>query len=405
MEPFPLVAATLAVTLATMTALFISSRRPLPRPSAGPSDSLASTAPLVSQPKPAEARPVEAKPVEAKPAPTADPAVRPLSLSDPDGDDEDITMVTFDPMLVAAKAEAKPAPTPEPVPAPAPEPARAPSSKPAVRLITRDPQAAGDVSHSNSPLILLSAVAQTHRGRKRKANEDSFVVADTHHLFVVADGMGGYAGGAIASHEAADTIASMFSSGQFGPLEPDVPREGAELVSAIHAANHAILARAHADPKLKGMGTTVVSMRFSPEKMRLCIGHVGDSRAYRLRDGKLEMLTSDHTLAAHGVRGSAGGMLTRAVGIDSALTVDLILERPKPSDVFLLCSDGLTKMVAEEEIGALLVSSPDPATTVQALIQRANENGGKDNITAIVIHVHDAVTFGNTAVDVDEDWS
>jgi serine/threonine protein phosphatase PrpC len=369
MEPYSLVAATLAVTLAAVTALFVSRRRPIA--------ASASAATLVVPPLPGAVKRAQALAVDA---PDEDRS---------ESDEDDVTMVSFHPMVIGPKA----ALTPEP---PLPTPRASPSSK-GVRLIARDPEAAAEGTGAGSPLMLLSAVAQTHRGRKRQANEDSFLVAEAHQLFLVADGMGGYAGGEIASREAAETISAMFSSGGFGELPQGVPREGAELVSAIQAANQAILRKAQEDPKLKGMGTTVVSMRFSPKKRRLCIGHVGDSRCYRLRDGIFEMLTSDHTLAAHGVRGTAGGMLTRAVGIDPVLTVDLILAQPQPGDMFLLCSDGLTKMVAEEEISALLASSSDPAASVQALIQRANENGGKDNVTAIVIHVHDGGVGGEWA--------
>jgi serine/threonine protein phosphatase PrpC len=320
------------------------------------------------------------------PAPQAAP---PLPPPDPDDEDEpgkeEITMISFRPMVLDGPALQE-----------SPEPARPAAPRAAedyVQLITRDAEAAIEQPTAPAPLLLLSAVAQTHRGRKRKVNEDSFVVQEDRHLFVVADGMGGHTGGKIASHQAVDTIAASFDTGDFGDLVAGLPRDGAELAASIQSANQAVWEQACKDTSLKGMGTTVVAVRFAPAKARLYIGHVGDSRCYRLRDGVFEMLTSDHTLAAMGVRGQAGEMLTRAVGVTAAVKIDLILAAPRPGDVFLLCSDGLTKMVSETEIAGILANTLDPEIAVHALIEQANHNGGKDNITAIVIQVHDVYSF------------
>jgi serine/threonine protein phosphatase PrpC len=326
----------------------------------------------------------------AQPAPN--PAPAPAPAADPDDEDgpgkDEITMISFRPMVLEGPPLDE---SPEPAPPPTP---RAESDY--VELIMRDAEAAVEQPTSPSPMLLLSAVAQTHRGRRRKVNEDSFVVQEDRHLFVVADGMGGHSGGKVASHQAVDTIAVSFDTGDFGDLVAGLSRDGAELAASIQSANQAIWEQAAREPALKGMGTTVVAVRFAPNKGRLYIGHVGDSRCYRLRNGIFEMLTSDHTLASLGVRGQAGEMLTRAVGVVPQVRIDLILAVPRPGDVFLLCSDGLTKMVSEPEISGILANTIDPELAVHALIEQANANGGKDNITAIVIQVHDVYSFAVT---------
>jgi protein phosphatase len=152
-------------------------------------------------------------------------------------------------------------------------------------------------------------------------------------------------------------------------------------------ANDAILAFSKQDERLKGMGTTICCARFSPNKQRLYVAHVGDSRLYRYRGGKLKQVTSDHTMADLGVTGPAAAHLSRAVGVWPSVPVDIILGKPEPGDVYMLCSDGLTKMVDDETIANTIAKGVTPAEIVEALIARANEKGGKDNITVIVIHV------------------
>jgi serine/threonine protein phosphatase PrpC len=262
--------------------------------------------------------------------------------------------------------------------------------EPSAVPIIYDDDAAVDEPTSSSPLLLISAVGQTDTGQRRKKNEDCYLCLDEHYLFAVADGMGGHAGGEIASRLAVDTIARTFKDQSFTESPyPDVPRRGSELAVAIQKANQAIYERAHADRALTGMGTTIVSARFSPNKQRLYIGHVGDSRCYRLRDRELTQVTTDHTMGAAGITGPMANHLSRAIGIAAAVKVDLIIARPHPGDVYLLCSDGLSKMTTNEAIRDILISEPDPHKASLALIEMANAGGGRDNITVILVRVSD----------------
>jgi serine/threonine protein phosphatase PrpC len=137
------------------------------------------------------------------------------------------------------------------------------------------------------------------------------------------------------------------------------------------------------------MGTTVVAARFSPNKQRLYVGHVGDSRCYRLRAKELTPLTTDHTMGASGITGPLASHLLRAVGIAPAVKVDLIIGRPRPEDVYLLCSDGLTKMVSDDKIRDILLAEPNMDRAVEKLVETANAGGGRDNITVILVAVKD----------------
>ena len=257
--------------------------------------------------------------------------------------------------------------------------------------IVYDEDAAIDEPTRISALILVSAAAQTDQGRKRRRNEDSFVVLEDHHLFVVADGMGGHAGGDVASKMAVETIAEAFRKNTFTgeAWYPDVPRRGAELAVAIQGANKAIYEHARTNAAYKGMGTTVVSARFSPHKQRVYFGHVGDSRCYRLRAGKLTQVTTDHTMGAQGVTGPLASHLNRAVGVNPAVKVDLIIARPRAEDVYLLCTDGLSKMVPDDQIQAIMNEEPDLEKAVHNLVERANARGGRDNITVILMQIKD----------------
>lgn len=261
--------------------------------------------------------------------------------------------------------------------------------------IVIDDNAGDDEPTRTSPYFLVSAAGQTDRGKRRKFNEDSFLVLDEQGLYIVADGMGGYAGGEVASALTVELIEQAFTSQKFeGPTYNNVPRRGAELARAIQTANKSIYDKAQTDPMLKGMGTTVVAARFMLNKQRLYLGHVGDSRCYRLRDGKLDQITTDHTMAALGFKGAAfAHRLHRAVGTTPGVEIDLIMGRPRPNDVYLLCSDGLSKMIKDEDLQKILVEMKDPQVTVDTMIKMANDAGGHDNITAILVCVRAATEF------------
>lgn len=239
-------------------------------------------------------------------------------------------------------------------------------------------------------LILVTAIGRTDPGRRRKHNEDAYLVMDNAAVFAIADGMGGYAAGEVASQLAVDVINEAFKTNTFtGDADPSLPRRGDELIRAIQMANTAILTQARANEAQSGMGTTMVSCRFSPNKQRVYICHVGDSRCYRVRNGELLPLTQDHTLGAVGITGPAASKLSRAVGIQDTVEVDLRVDKPQVNDYFLLCSDGLSKMVPEEMIGEIVREASDLDRAVEKLVETANERGGRDNVTVILIKVQE----------------
>jgi PPM family protein phosphatase len=237
----------------------------------------------------------------------------------------------------------------------------------------------------------LSSFAGTDVGRARSGNEDSYFCGRT--VLAVADGLGGHQGGEVASAAAVEPLAALDGREFADPAEA-----AEELTAAIREANAAILDRAAGDPGLWGMGTTVTAAAPAGER-HLQLAHVGDSRAYLLRDGSLEQLSTDHTVVAELVRRGRltpaqaaihpeRSILTRAVGLDPRIPVDT----PDPlelqdGDQVLLCSDGLTEPVDDDQIAQLLSAEPDGNTACQALIDAANAAGGPDNITVVLLRV------------------
>src|SRR6478609_8145180 len=146
-------------------------------------------------------------------------------------------------------------------------------------------------------------------------------------------------------------------------------------------------AMALADRELSDMGTTLVAARFSPNKQRLYVGHVGDSRCYRLRRGNLRQLTTDHTMASLGMKGPRSNDLYQAIGVSPGLMIDLIVDKPQDDDVYLLCSDGLSKMLSDERVRDVLIENEDLETALYTLIEEANDRGGNDNVTVIIVKV------------------
>jgi protein phosphatase len=240
-------------------------------------------------------------------------------------------------------------------------------------------------------LILVTAVGRTDPGLKRKHNEDAYTILEDHHLFVIADGMGRHAAGEVASQLCVDAITEAFQKSDFAH-EPDrtLPRRGNRIRSAILLANERIYLAAQENDSYAGMGTTVVSAYFSPNNQRVYIAHVGDSRCYRCRDGKLTQITTDHTLGAAGIQGKSAAVLSRAVGVEENVEVDVAMESPLPGDIYLLCSDGLSRMVNNDEILTTLTSTADLEAATKKLVDMANERGGRDNITIILVRVDDA---------------
>jgi protein phosphatase len=230
---------------------------------------------------------------------------------------------------------------------------------------------------------------RTDTGRQRSANEDSFFIRTP--IFVVADGMGGAQAGEVASRAAADA---------FDRDLPDGPPERF-LRETIEAANREIHNLAHENPSLAGMGTTITAAIVDAGNEEVCVGHVGDSRAYRLRAGKLERLTRDHSLVeemrrkgqitdAQAEEHPQRSIITRALGPEAEVDVDVQTVPAAPGDVFLLCSDGLTTMVDEERIGLVLEGASSMKEAVATLVEDANRAGGRDNITALAFRLEDS---------------
>jgi PPM family protein phosphatase len=230
---------------------------------------------------------------------------------------------------------------------------------------------------------------RTDTGRQRNANEDSLFTRAP--LFVVADGMGGAQAGEVASKTAAESF------------ERELPPGPPELVlkETIETANRTIHERARNDADLAGMGTTITAAIVDLEAEEVAIGHVGDSRAYRLRDARFERLTRDHSLVeelrrkgqlteAQAEDHPQRSIITRALGPEPQVEVDLQTVPAKPGDVFLICSDGLTTMLADEQIGQLLARATSMESAVRALVDEANRAGGRDNITVIAFRLGDA---------------
>ena len=243
---------------------------------------------------------------------------------------------------------------------------------------------------SASARILLYAAGDSDQGRVRKRNEDSLLVMPERSLFAVADGMGGHRGGAVASSLAIDALQDAFDREAFeGRVQSNgnVPRRARELAAAVHMTNECVRSMAFADRELSDMGTTLVAARFSPNKQRLYVGHVGDSRCYRLRQGKLRQLTTDHTMASLGVKGPSANHLYQAIGVSPGLAIDLIVDKPQDDDVYVLCSDGLSKMVSDDELRDVLLEHEDLESALYTLIEAANDRGGNDNVTVIIVKV------------------
>jgi protein phosphatase len=226
-------------------------------------------------------------------------------------------------------------------------------------------------------------------GRQRNANEDSFFVRAP--IFVVADGMGGAQAGEVASKAAADA---------FDVDLPDAPPEQV-LRETIAAANRSIHELARNDPSRAGMGTTLTAAIVAAEREEVAIGHVGDSRAYRLRGGRLEQLTRDHSLVeemrrkgqltdAQAEDHPQRSIITRALGPEPEVEPDVHSVSAAPGDVFLICSDGLTTMLGEAQIGKLLARATSMSSAVRALVDEANRAGGRDNITVLAFRLEAA---------------
>ena len=252
------------------------------------------------------------------------------------------------------------------------------------------------------------AAGLTDVGRQREHNEDSYCILPRHRLFVVADGMGGHRAGDVASRMATAEMSTFFEAtdAQNGetpdwPIELDsrLTPEQNRLVSAVKVANQRIFQASVGNRAVQGMGTTIVGALFARDDRKIHIAHVGDSRAYRVRDANIAQLTRDHSLLndyllvmpnltdAQKDR-LPSNVITRALGMQDGVAVDLYFEQVEPGDIYVLCSDGLSGMVGDEEILALVRSTGgDVEAAAKVLVSEANDRGGEDNITVVLVRI------------------
>jgi len=252
--------------------------------------------------------------------------------------------------------------------------------------------------------VRVEAAGDTSVGMKRNHNEDNYAILPEEDLFIVADGMGGHASGEVASQMAIETMRDFFRATSQDPeatwpYKMDKTRGYQEnrLITGIKLANLRIFEAAQRNAGQRGMGTTMVALLAFDDGV--LIGHVGDSRVYRLRDGKLTQLTEDHSLLNDYIKMKRlspeeianfphKNVIVRALGMKESVKVDCFLDKPEQGDVYLMCTDGLSGPVSDEEIREITHhASPDLMGASKGLIERANRNGGPDNITVILTRV------------------
>ena len=257
----------------------------------------------------------------------------------------------------------------------------------------------------------LLSHASTDVGCVREHNEDDSLILPDAGVYVVADGMGGHACGEVASSISVESIANFYTNENVladlaathaalrkepteagGCFPGDFPRF--RIRSALEHANHQIYEEACKDPSLEDMGTTIVALAFGDEDVY--VAHVGDSRAYRLRAGELQQLTEDHSLANEFIRMNIlkvedlpkfpyKNVIVRALGLQGDVIVDTGRHHHQPGDRYLLCSDGLSDLVADDEIAQILQDNEAPQSACAALVARALHYGGVDNVTVLVV--------------------
>ncbi len=256
--------------------------------------------------------------------------------------------------------------------------------------------------------IRLQAAGNTDVGKKRGHNEDNLCLLPEQNLYLVADGMGGHASGEVASQIAVDTVAEFYEETSQDKeltwpykMEKDLDYEENRMAASIKLANLRIFEKAKGDPSTHhGMGTTIVATYISDDTVYL--GHVGDSRIYRLRDEELAQVTDDHSLLNDYIKMKDlteeeienfphKNVIVRALGMKETVQVDVNIDEPEDGDIYLLCSDGLCDMISDDEIRDIMTAESDDLDgCVEELIDAANEEGGNDNITIVLVKVeHD----------------
>jgi serine/threonine protein phosphatase PrpC len=246
----------------------------------------------------------------------------------------------------------------------------------------------------STAVLHYTAAAVTDRGRKRPSNEDAFGFSVEHGIYLVCDGMGGAAAGEVASSLAVDEMLRLLTQraeSEDAAADSPMPRLAED---AIFAANDAIYSRSQRNYKLSGMGTTLVGLLV--EERRVWVLNVGDSRCYRMRNRRLEQITLDHSLVeeqvrlgrmtrSEALRSPLRNVITRALGTQSRVTPDIFELEVEPGDLFLLCSDGLTRELNDPLIESLLATGLPLDARCTRLVEAAKKAGGHDNITCILV--------------------
>lgn len=248
----------------------------------------------------------------------------------------------------------------------------------------------------------IDAFGLSDVGRQRQHNEDTFLIQQDAKLFLVADGMGGHAAGEIASKIAVDSVREFIQQTEEEEgtwphgYDDHLSRTTNRLVAALRIANGRVIEAMKQDARLRGMGTTIVASLLDGEMLSLA--HVGDSRAYLIRNGEMARVTNDHSWVYEQVQAGMiseeeaerhpfRNVITRALGGAATVMPDAREVDLRAGDAVLLCSDGLTGMVPETEILRIVVEAPDAATACRRLIDTANQRGGNDNITAVLVRI------------------
>jgi PPM family protein phosphatase len=252
--------------------------------------------------------------------------------------------------------------------------------------------------------LAVEAWGTTDVGMKRRVNEDTFVTDPEHGVFLVADGMGGHAAGEVASKLAAEEILHTLSVRAAGSNQetwpdhwaPERSRTANLVVDAVLAGHQRVTGAVTRDTNLKGMGTTVVVAAHTTGSRTLTICHVGDSRAYRLRGAKLELLTEDHSWVHEQVQAGflseeaarshpLKNVVTQALGGSTEPRVDILETEMEDGDLYLLCSDGLNSMLTDDDIAGILRSNSSLKDLGEQLVVAANRQGGNDNVTVVLL--------------------
>lgn len=254
-------------------------------------------------------------------------------------------------------------------------------------------------------MVKLVAGGKTDRGLKRSHNEDSLSVCPDLNVFIVADGMGGHNAGEVASRSAIRSVLEFLrqcesdaeATWPFG-VESGLSEFENKLLTAIRLANRDVCNLSMERREYAGMGTTIVAALFDPGSHKVALAHVGDSRCYLVRDGAIQQLTLDHSWVSEQVQKKIlteeearnhrwKNVITRALGNKLDVEIDVRVETVQPGDVYLLCSDGLSSMVEDPGLLEIILKAPDLDDICDRLVQAANDNGGQDNISVLLVKI------------------